>query len=355
MQAASVHERSPRTRDVGGGAPLRLALIVARAGATAEAFASFPGTPVGFIRWAERDGRGVRTRLLDRIALESDGELLGAAVGFGRGRSLARLASRHGLDYLSLDASDPEGLRRTLERWRIDLVLTYGCALLPMRALEPATLGAVNVHPSRLPAWRGSNPYFWQIVHGQPTLDATAHRIDAGIDTGAVLARASIARPPRASWSALLRLVDERLAPALFARAIETLARDPDAPGVPQPATSPTAYARRVPLRDVDRVVPLDTLTLDRAVDLIAWYGVCPPGWLELDGWRARFDWRLGAVERRAPPSPDPAAGGRWRTVRRPGALGLRCDEGTVGLVPRTTFLRHAVRALRRPRRPGSA
>ncbi len=60
--------------------------------------------------------------------------------------------------------------------------------------LKPAVLAiprlaCVNVHPSLLPARRGSNPYYWAVRHGDSRSGVTFHLIDEGIDTGDLLAQ----------------------------------------------------------------------------------------------------------------------------------------------------------------------
>ena len=47
--------------------------------------------------------------------------------------------------------------------------------------------GTVNVHPSRLPKYRGPNPFGWQILNNEPDLGLTFHRMDEQYDTGPIL------------------------------------------------------------------------------------------------------------------------------------------------------------------------
>jgi methionyl-tRNA formyltransferase len=55
------------------------------------------------------------------------------------------------------------------------------------RAIPP--LGVLNVHPSLLPAGRGPEPVFWTLRRGEPTTGVTVHRMDAGLDTGPIIAQ----------------------------------------------------------------------------------------------------------------------------------------------------------------------
>lgn len=61
--------------------------------------------------------------------------------------------------------------------------------LLPSAVLSLAPLGAVNLHPSLLPQYRGRAPLNWAILSGECTLGLTAHFIDEGVDTGDIIAQ----------------------------------------------------------------------------------------------------------------------------------------------------------------------
>jgi len=54
-------------------------------------------------------------------------------------------------------------------------------------------LGCVNVHPSLLPAHRGSNPFYWVARGGETETGVSFHLIDEGIDTGPLLAQEKLA------------------------------------------------------------------------------------------------------------------------------------------------------------------
>jgi len=66
---------------------------------------------------------------------------------------------------------------------------------LPSWATELPPLGILNVHPSLLPAGRGPQPVFWTLRRGEPVTGATVHRMDAGFDTGPIVAQAEMKIP----------------------------------------------------------------------------------------------------------------------------------------------------------------
>lgn len=69
----------------------------------------------------------------------------------------------------------------------IALVVAYGMLIRPDVLAMPAA-GFINVHFSILPRWRGAAPVQRAILAGDPTSGVTLMRMNAGLDTGPVLA-----------------------------------------------------------------------------------------------------------------------------------------------------------------------
>lgn len=80
---------------------------------------------------------------------------------------------------------------------QIDIAIQGGIGILKPEMLAVPRIGFVNVHPGRLPAYRGATCPEWALWEGQD-IYATAHLIDAGIDTGPVLAEGRYVLEP--SW-----------------------------------------------------------------------------------------------------------------------------------------------------------
>jgi methionyl-tRNA formyltransferase len=68
----------------------------------------------------------------------------------------------------------------------VTVVVAYG-RILPQMFLEAFPHGAINVHFSLLPKYRGAAPVNWAIVHGETKTGVTTMQMDAGLDTGAIL------------------------------------------------------------------------------------------------------------------------------------------------------------------------
>jgi len=78
------------------------------------------------------------------------------------------------------------------------VVVAYG-KILPPEVLAIPRLGFVNVHGSLLPRLRGAAPIQWSIIRGEPTTGVTLMQLDAGMDTGPMLARAELPIPEEAT------------------------------------------------------------------------------------------------------------------------------------------------------------
>jgi methionyl-tRNA formyltransferase len=71
------------------------------------------------------------------------------------------------------------------------VVAAYGL-ILPQAVLDAPRLGCVNIHASLLPRWRGAAPIQRAILAGDDESGITLMQMDAGLDTGAMLAKASL-------------------------------------------------------------------------------------------------------------------------------------------------------------------
>lgn len=71
-----------------------------------------------------------------------------------------------------------------------DLVLVYSFPFrIPNDVLLIPKLGFINFHPSRLPAYKGADPIFWQIKNGEKSSCVTAHMMNEKIDSGKIICR----------------------------------------------------------------------------------------------------------------------------------------------------------------------
>jgi methionyl-tRNA formyltransferase len=102
------------------------------------------------------------------------------------------LARRANLPVLQPEKAREPGFIEELRRLEPDLiaVAAYG-QLLPPDLLALPRLGCVNVHTSLLPKYRGAAPIQWAILNGDAESGVTIMKMDAGLDSGAILSQAT--------------------------------------------------------------------------------------------------------------------------------------------------------------------
>jgi methionyl-tRNA formyltransferase len=120
----------------------------------------------------------------------------------GRGRKLEPTAVRRaatgiGLETMVWERGQRAAVEARLAARRLDalVVVAFGHILKPSMLAVTAT-GAVNVHASLLPRWRGVAPIERALLAGDVETGVTLMVLDAGIDTGPVLAQRRIPVAP---------------------------------------------------------------------------------------------------------------------------------------------------------------
>ncbi|CAN1209085.1 methionyl-tRNA formyltransferase [Tumidithrix helvetica PCC 7403] len=140
---------------------------------------------------------------LAKLLSEPEFEVLGVVTQpdtrRGRGNQMSpspvkELALQHDLtvwtpDRIKKDTATLEALKAL--NADVFVVVAYG-QILSQAILDMPKQGCINVHGSLLPKYRGAAPIQWAIANGETVVGITTMQMDAGIDTGAMLLKASI-------------------------------------------------------------------------------------------------------------------------------------------------------------------
>src|SRR4051812_18066550 len=160
---------------------------------TFEALLSdFAGDVVGLVTQPERDAGNKR----------------GSTRQTGKG--MANIAKAAGVPVNQPESiNTPEGVAQ-LRAFAPDLlaVAAYGQILKPDVIATP-TMGAINVHASLLPKYRGASPIAHAILNGETVTGVTIIRIGLGLDAGDMLAQEPLDILPHETTGEL----EARLAP----------------------------------------------------------------------------------------------------------------------------------------------
>lgn len=138
----------------------------------------------------------------------------------GRGRKtgpvpVAKAAAEMGLAIIKPETVNDPAILDEIAQIRPDFIILadYG-RMLKKPILEIARFGAINMHPSLLPRWRGPSPVISSLLHGERETGVSVMKMDLGMDTGPLYAQKKIPVPIGATggeMTGLLALEGARL------------------------------------------------------------------------------------------------------------------------------------------------
>jgi methionyl-tRNA formyltransferase len=158
------------------------------------------------------------------------------------------LGVRSGIRVLQPERARNEQFVEELRQLRPDLIVVaaYG-QILPQAILDVPRFGCLNVHTSLLPKYRGAAPIQWALLNDEARTGVTIMKMDAGLDTGDILAQqATLVEPGDTSETLHDRLAT--LGAALLVRTIPEFVANRIQPQ-PQPAHEVT-YAPKIKKED---------------------------------------------------------------------------------------------------------
>lgn len=164
----------------------------------------------------------------------------------GRGQKPRPSPVHKAAEELGLPVRTPERLKSPEDQAEfaalqadVAVVVAYGL-ILPQPVLDAPRLGCLNIHASLLPRWRGAAPIHRAIMAGDSETGVAIMQMEAGLDTGPVLAET---RTPITAEDTTATLHD-RLSAMGAELIVATLARLP-LPATPQ-AEGGVTYAQKI-------------------------------------------------------------------------------------------------------------
>ncbi|GGD97959.1 methionyl-tRNA formyltransferase [Tsuneonella deserti] len=203
----------------------------------------------------------------------------------GRGKQLQPSAVQVEAEIRHLPVRSPASLKSTESQAEfaalgadLAVVAAYGL-ILPQPILDAPRMGCLNVHASLLPKWRGAAPIQRAIMAGDAMTGITIMRMEAGLDTGPMLA---FARVPIADKTA--GELTEELAEIGAQLMVGTLIDLPALHALEQNDAEAT-YAPKIDKAEARIEWTGDAETIERKVRGLAPF---PGAWFELDGERIK-------------------------------------------------------------------
>ncbi len=136
-------------------------------------------------------------RLLEEEEIQVVGVVTRPDKPKGRSRKpvpspVKQVAIRHGVPLFQPRTLRRQEAQAPIRAWRPDVIVVAAFGLiLPQAVLDIPAHGCLNVHASLLPRWRGAAPVAAAILAGDEVTGVTIMLMDAGVDTGPILAQRS--------------------------------------------------------------------------------------------------------------------------------------------------------------------
>ncbi len=160
--------------------------------------------------------------------------------------SLARAAAVRGIPVEAPEDPNVPAFVEQIRRLRPDLICSfYYRRLLGRALLRLPRLGAINVHGSLLPKYRGRAPINWALVHGETLTGVTLHYMDEWADHGDIIAQRPVAIAVEDTALTLSRKLTAAACDAV--RDAYPLIAAGRAPRVPQDHAAASRFGRRRP------------------------------------------------------------------------------------------------------------
>ncbi len=105
--------------------------------------------------------------------------------------AVKQAALAHGLPLLQPESLEDEAFLRSLRQTGAELFVVVAFRILPEAVLSIPPKGAVNLHASLLPKYRGAAPINWALINGERETGVTTFFIEKKVDTGKILLQQS--------------------------------------------------------------------------------------------------------------------------------------------------------------------
>lgn len=241
----------------------------------------------------------------------------------GRGMKMQPPAVKVSALERGLEVFQPEKVRTgELLRWvterspDVSLVIAYG-RILPTDVLGAARAGSMNLHASLLPKYRGAAPINWAIANGERETGVSLMQMDAGMDTGPVLAHETLDIGPEETAGELAERISE-LAAHIVRRYLERAVRG-ELVAEPQDES----LASHAPLIEAEHRKVNFEASAERVANLVRGLSPSPGAFTTISGKRLRLGHvrPVAGAPAELPPGAVYVAGGAPRVVTGGGAI----------------------------------
>jgi len=206
---------------------------------------------------------------------------------------LSWYARKQEISYFEKNKSSTTDYIKWLKNLNPDLLILHLGPVIPADIFKIPRLGTINIHPSLLPKYRGSNPYFWLYYNFDMNAGITLHFIDDSVDTGNIIGQGSYQIECGTPASEVGSNLVSNYAVPLLLNAIQELENTGELDSIPQQSASPTPYARRVTNKEYFELLDFECWSIEHLWHVLhsneQWRSVFLPKIKDSE----KYDWTL--------------------------------------------------------------
>lgn len=107
--------------------------------------------------------------------------------------SVQQIAELYEIPVILRSDLNSKAFENCIKKYDADLFISVASPIIWKEPLiKTPKMACINIHNAPLPKYRGMLPNFWQLYNGEQEVGITVHRIDIGIDTGAIIMQNTI-------------------------------------------------------------------------------------------------------------------------------------------------------------------
>ncbi|MDO9547446.1 MAG: methionyl-tRNA formyltransferase, partial [Candidatus Marinimicrobia bacterium] len=139
----------------------------------------------------------------------------------GRGRNLHETPVKQLALKLNLPILQPVSLKSPdfidhIRQLNADIIVVVAFWILPNELINAARFGAINLHASLLPKYRGAAPINWVLINGDKKTGITVFQIRPKVDTGDIILQQTVEIAEQDTYGDLYDRLSRIGAPALM-------------------------------------------------------------------------------------------------------------------------------------------
>ena len=187
---------------------------------------------------------------------------------FHRPKTAAAICRLQAIPYVHVRGRELEQASRLVAKVEADVMVVAQAPILPRSFFTLLPNRAINLHPSKLPYYRGADPFFWMAVDQVTEAAATVHILTEQVDQGNILAQRTCPVELGLTAQQLSRIAVKELGAPLVVDVLDRFDDLIDA-SKPQPTPDAATPTRRVGPNNFHNVVDLRSFSLDQAWNVL--------------------------------------------------------------------------------------